>query len=89
MLLKSYYFLLSDSYSFCEADSFKPKCGRGEVVVMEAAFYGRMRLGKCVQTDYGYVGCYKDVLPLADARCSGRRSCEIRIPDEAFEADQN
>ncbi len=24
---------------------------------MEAALYGRMNLGKCVATDYGYVGC--------------------------------
>ncbi len=31
--------------------------------------------------DYGYVGCVADVLAHLDSRCSGRRSCEIRIPD--------
>ena len=48
---------------------------------MESAQYGRMQLGRCVIRDYGYVGCVSDVLAHMDSRCSGRRSCEIRIPD--------
>ena len=31
--------------------------------------------------DYGYVGCEANVMAHMDSRCSGRRSCEIRIPD--------
>ena len=42
---------------YCESENFSPKCGRQEVVVMERAQYGRMELGRCVETDYGYVGC--------------------------------
>jgi len=40
-----------------------------------------MRLGRCVLRDYGYVGCFADVVAHMDAICSGRRACSIRIPD--------
>ena len=52
---------------------------------MQTARYGRMRLGRCVRKDLGYIGCYTDVLHLADRRCSGRHECEIRIPDPQFD----
>ena len=42
---------------YCESENFSPECGKQEVVVMEHARYGRMELGRCVETDYGYVGC--------------------------------
>ena len=48
---------------------------------MQTASYGRMKLGRCVERDYGYVGCNTNALPHMDSRCSGRRSCEIQIPD--------
>lgn len=48
---------------------------------METALYGRMRLGLCVEADLGYIGCHKNVLTLADRWCSGKRSCEISIPN--------
>ena len=50
------------------------------------ARYGRMRLGRCVEFDLGYIDCYTDVLTRLDKRCSGRRTCEVRIPDAEFEA---
>jgi len=53
------------------------------VIMMQSAKFGRMRLGRCVDTDI-YIGCAADVLALFDARCSGRRRCEIRIPDPEF-----
>ncbi len=84
-MYSSWTLLLADTYSFCEAESFNPKCGRGEVVVMEAASYGRMRLGKCVQTDYGYVGCSANVLGQLDAKCSGRRTCTVGVPDKSLD----
>lgn len=34
-----------------------------------------------MEADLGYLGCAMDVLHLADKRCSGRRECEVRIPD--------
>ena len=48
---------------------------------MTHARYGRMSLGRCVIKDYGHVGCSADVLSLMDSRCSGRQTCQIRIPD--------
>lgn len=41
-----------------------------------------MNVGTCVRSDLGYVGCYKNVRDLLDRRCSGRRSCEVAMPDQ-------
>ena len=39
---------------------------------------------RCVRQDYGHLGCTADVIDLADARCSARRKCSIRVPDAAL-----
>ena len=52
----------------CQWETYKAECPAGEVVVMRAAAYGRMQYGRCVKRDYGYVGCFTDVTPCADAR---------------------
>ena len=41
---------------------------------MEVARYGRMRLGRCVKNDLGYVGCFSDVIQILDSKCSGIRT---------------
>lgn len=69
------------SREYCESEAFTAKCWQNEIVVMESAFYGRMRIGHCVEADLGYLGCSEDVLHLLDGRCSGKQDCEIRIPD--------
>ena len=43
---------------------------------MEHAHYGRMRDSHCL-TSTAHLGCYADVLPQLDARCSGHRSCKV------------
>lgn len=63
-------------------DTFIAECGENEVVVMETAHYGRMRMGKCVTRDYGNIGCRLDVRRHFDSLCSGRRKCEVKIPDD-------
>ena len=73
---------------YCESESFRPRCGSNEVIVMETATYGRMRLGRCVTTDLGYLGCSSNVMSIADSRCSGRRQCQVRIPDPEMDATQ-
>ena len=75
---------VADHASFCETETFHATCALDEVIVMTRAQYGRMRISRCVKLDYGHLGCEADVLELADARCSGRRRCEIRIPDHEF-----
>lgn len=56
------------------------------MVRMVNARYGRMQLGRCVEVDLGYVGCSTNVMALADSRCSGRKTCEIRVPDADLES---
>lgn len=46
---------------------------------MTSASYGRMRAGRCIGVEYGFVGCYSDVLPQLDQACSGRQTCEYTI----------
>jgi len=53
---------------------------------MKTAVYGRMEQGRCAELDMGYIGCNADVLDLADDRCSGRRMCDITVPDLTFES---
>ena len=43
-------------------------------------------MGRCVILNYGYVGCKAEVLPHLDAICSGRPSCEVRIPDASLDS---
>ena len=69
----------------CLMEQFEARCPGNEVILVQSARYGRMRIGRCVKTDFGYVGCSADVLDLAAQRCSGRRSCIIRVPDPMFE----
>ena len=41
---------------YCETETFNASCHHGEVIVMKSALYGRMRLGRCVRKDLGYIG---------------------------------
>ena len=38
---------------YCEGETFQARCEENEVIVMTQARYGRMRLGRCVNMDYG------------------------------------
>jgi hypothetical protein len=69
----------------CQTEVFEASCADDELIAMATAYYGRMRLGRCVLTDYGHVGCQADVIAMADRQCSGRRWCQIRVPDAAFD----
>lgn len=58
---------------------------------MRSALYGRMRVGRCVETegrlvdvmknDHLYLGCSADVLPVVDSRCSGQSRCYVKVAD--------
>lgn len=78
-------FTSAGSREYCQLETFVASCDPDEVIVMEMAHYGRMRLGRCVKGDLGYIGCSADVLEVTDRKCSGRHRCEIRIPNEEFE----
>ncbi len=53
---------------YCQWEVFNASCPRGEVIMMQAAQYGRMELGRCLLRDYGYIGCGKSVLTYVDSR---------------------
>lgn len=79
------------SQEYCQFEIFQPKCLRNEVIVIQKAFYGRMKVGRCLADDPAVigmgkddprnVGCFEDVQKLLDSKCSGKSDCEIRIPD--------
>ena len=58
----------------------KTSCDEGEVILMHAACYGKMKIGKCVKRNLGYVGCAGDVLMYLDSKCSGR-TCDVNVMD--------
>jgi len=72
---------------YCQWEAFNASCPFGHVIMMESAKFGRMRLGRCVDTDI-YIGCAADVLALFDARCSGRPSCVVQLPDATLHQQQ-
>lgn len=78
----------SENTEFCQNEVFQANCNpRDEVVFVQKSTYGRMQWGRCIERDYGYVGqCFKDALSVADSECSGRRSCEIRVPNSKLDA---
>nr|UCK81589.1 Gal-binding and CUB domains containing protein 1 [Arenicola marina] len=63
----------------CDPGVFSGHCGNDQVIAMKSARYGRMRLGRCVKLDLGYLGCSSDVLSLFDVWCSGKPSCEVSV----------
>jgi len=80
---------------FCHYDTFRGRCWRGEVIVMTSALWGRMKIGRCVEIhpsfmdthgkDPLFLGCFADVLQIADRKCSGKPECDIKIADPEFD----
>jgi len=77
---------------FCQLETFEPECWKNEVIVIEKAVYGRHRVGKCITAEEAamsqnerFFGCSTDVIGLLDAKCSGRKRCQVRIPDADLE----
>jgi len=80
------FYVISVQTEHCQNEKFEARCGIDEVVVMVTAVYGRMRVSQCVERDYGYIGCSRNVLEDADYMCSGRRTCQIPVPNPLFDA---
>ena len=60
---------LSGVRDYCETETFNASCRPGEVIVIKSAHYGRMRLGRCVKKDLGYIGCSTGERDAASLRC--------------------
>ena len=65
----------------CPTESFAANCPDHSVVVMESAQYGRMRKDRCLTSNLG-VGCSSNVRSYFDGQCSGRISCEVKVPND-------
>ena len=59
------------------------------MILVKSAMYGRMRPGRCVQQNYGYIGCHTDVTRVIATRCSGRSRCEIANLEAELATYQN
>jgi len=65
---------------YCETEEFVASCaGEDEMILMQTAHFGRMRLGRCLTVNNGNLGCQLDVLDQLDPLCSGRRSCSVVV----------
>ena len=78
--------LWSAGDEYCHNEEFVAECYDGDVILMTSALYGRMAVGRCVKTDFGFVGCYEDVLSELHERCSARPYCSIRVPDTQLDS---
>ena len=76
-------FMIASLYlvEVCSTEEFIAKCESHHVILITAGHYGRMRIGRCVRVDFGFVGCYTDVINILDQHCSGRVECQLKIPD--------
>jgi len=64
---------------YCEGQTFSARCpSSDDVVLMQSAFYGRMRSGRCLKVAIG-TECQFNIRDQFDVWCSGQRSCEVRI----------
>lgn len=72
---------------------FRPECWKNEVIVVTEAIYGRRHIGKCIEAeevakfadDPAILGCSANVVSLVDARCSGKKQCQVSVPDAELE----
>ena len=70
----------------CSSETFAPRCGNQELIVMKQAVYGRMHRGKCMVSDAG-LGCQKDVLHIFDTKCSNKETCQMDVFKELHSID--
>jgi len=78
---------LTEIREYCNIERFNASCGGNSVIVMNYAFYGRQRVGRCIQDmDPVRDTCGVDVLAITDSRCSGLKHCTVRLPDDEMYA---
>lgn len=71
----------------CATEFFVPKCSLNHVIFVKSALYGRIEESRCVANFLDQLGCYSDVVLLMDRVCSGKRSCEIHVPNAELESN--
>ncbi len=85
---KRYFCFFPGLREYCVFESFNATCRPNEAIIIKRAYYGRMRTGRCVEKDLGYVGCKADVQGILSRRCSGRRHCSVSVLDKQLTSTQ-
>ena len=70
----------------CQGEDFVASCSQDEVITMTTAMYGSMKIGQCLEEDFGHLGCAADVMDIADRECSGKRRCVIGVTNKEMDA---
>jgi len=74
---------VEDTGEYCAFEHFNASCrSPTERIYIRSAQYGRMRVGRCVKVDLGYLGCAADVRHVIESRCSGRPRCSVPVADD-------
>ncbi|CAD5123714.1 DgyrCDS12033 [Dimorphilus gyrociliatus] len=60
-------------------------CSRGHIIIVKRAFYGRERVGNCVEETMGHIGCSVNALEYYQKKCNGNATCKFLIPDGHLE----
>ncbi len=47
---------ISDIREYCTEERFQSSCADDEVILIQHAKYGRMKLGNCITGDFGFIG---------------------------------
>ena len=47
------HLFVAEIQEICNMETFEAECGEDEVILMQRALYGRMKMGKCVSSSYG------------------------------------
>ena len=69
----------------CETETYIATCEASSVIAVTEALYGRMNLGRCLNIDLGYIGCYANVLSWASSKCDNQNSCELSPSDSELD----
>ena len=82
----TYLLLFSPEYvEVCTGELMKIQCPEDHVILATSALFGRMEITRCIDVKE-FIGCRNDVLFLIDKWCSGRRQCEVFIPNTELKA---
>ncbi|OAF68792.1 hypothetical protein A3Q56_03460 [Intoshia linei] len=67
----------------CLTETFEAGCSDpSQVILIENAFYGRMKVGRCVRYNFGNIGCFKNVVSQLDSLCSMKNFCSFSTADQ-------
>ena len=78
---------IPDSVDVCMGEERRLSCRQNEIIVMASAEYGRMDVGRCIPKENDFMGCRNNILHLIDRWCSGRRECNIKVPNPDLERE--